>query len=393
MIFNTPESPKRIQPNQQDILSPSEFQHSEGAYVSPEISRKRIERLKTIITTDRKPYHLLNTSDFSPDPTGSKSLAQIILESEANKISTNRASNLDSVSYTCATFPERIVRIREKDIEGAPVRGNSAHGVLFLKLGTQRGKLMDVAVKTFSTPSRALMEYVNTLIIQERGIETINPIAVIIDKEIDSEKKERRNLLNATDEPIGFYISAMESIRSIDRLRIIRNGYANILSIDNQKFYLNYLYQIGKILADMHLKGIFPGDSQIKNFTIREDGSVIPIDFENTDIFNTDFFLSNPEKFEELSFKSLSVLFASLSGQTIPQIDFYKGFLGDNLWDAFKITIFNAYSKRFEDTILAQTDANKLDVAQFTQALDSLGEIENKIKDRILIFTNSAKKH
>ena len=56
-----------------------------------------------------------------------------------------------------------------------------AHTGLFLRLGTQRGQFLDVAVKAFSTPSRAFIEYVNTIVIRER-YRYINPIAVIIDK-------------------------------------------------------------------------------------------------------------------------------------------------------------------------------------------------------------------
>ncbi|HYM65452.1 MAG TPA: hypothetical protein VES68_03135 [Candidatus Sulfotelmatobacter sp.] len=386
MAINSPES-------QPMFPSPEEFQHSEGSYTPPEVTNRRIERLKLIVQSNRKPNKVLDLAAYEPDETGAKSLDHIVLTGEANKISSNRTGNMDAVDYACSQTPERIVRV-QSGAEGVPVRGNSAHGVLFLRLGTQRGQLLDVAVKAFSAPSRAFIEYANTNAIRERGIDTLEPIAVIIDKGSGTAKSKPTAKSKISDEPIGYYISAMEPIRSLDRLRIVRNGYISLLATsDKHSSYLDYLSRTGEILAEMHLKGVFPGDAQIKNFAIRQDGSVIPIDFENTDIFNKDFFLTNPGKFTDLSQKGLSVLFGSLSGQTIPPINFYNGYSGDHLWNAFNDTIFSAYAKTYEEIVLKRADENGFNVEQFAQVLDGLETIRGRIKEKVLTPVSSPSKH
>ncbi|MEK7160315.1 MAG: hypothetical protein AAB702_02440 [Patescibacteria group bacterium] len=392
MVSNTPEIPNISRPDLQ-VPSPDDFQHSEGTYTSPEVTNRKIERLKLIVQTNRKPYRILDLGAYEPDETGSKSLDQIVLASEAEKISTNRTGNMDALDYACSATPERIVRI-QSNVEGAPVRGNSAHGVLFLRLGTQRGQFLDVAVKAFSTPSRAFIEYVNTIVIRERGIDTLDPIAVIIDKGKGSGKSNPTSNSKITNEPIGYYISVMEPIRSIDRLRLVRSGYRSLLASDEtHRSYLEYLSKTGEILAQMHLKGIFPGDAQIKNFALRQDGKVIPIDFENTDIFNVDFFLTNPEKFADMSQKALSVLFGSLNAQTTPPINFFNGYSGEHLWNAFNDVVFNAYASTYEELVLRKADAKELSVDQFVQALEGLETIRGKVRERVLTPLMIASKH
>lgn len=392
MASNTPEIQTINQPDFK-IPSPDEFQHSEGTYTSPDVTKRKIERLKLIVQNNRKHYRVLDLGAYKPDETGLKSLDQIVLAAEAEKISTNRTGNMDAVDYVCSATPERIVRI-QSDVEGAPVRGNSAHGVLFLRLGTQRGQLLDVAVKAFSTPSRAFAEYVNTNEIRERGIDTLDPIAVIIDKGKGTGKSNSTPNSKITNEPIGYYISVMEPIRSIDRLRLVRSGYTSLLaSAESHRAYLEYLSRTGEILAEMHLKGVFPGDAQIKNFALRQDGRVIPIDFENTDIYNVDFFLTNPEKFADMAKKALAVLFGSLNAQTTPPIDFFNGYSGEHLWNAFNDVIFSAYARTYEELVLKKADAKELDVDQFTQALEGLEAIRERIKERVLTPLTSASKH
>lgn len=375
-----------------DAPSPdiSDLPHSEGGFVSAELAQKKIDRLRSIIQNGRKPYRILDLASYSPDLTGTKSFDETVLQGEALKISVNKNANMDSVDYSCTSTPERIVRI-QTGVEGAPVRGSSAHGVLFLRLGTQRGHLLDVAVKAFSKPSHAFSEYVNTQVIRERGIDTLEPIAVIIEgnEHLNGNGKQQRSAFSS-QEPIGFYISAMEPIRSLDRLRIIRNGYMQILNGgEREKEYLRYLSMIGKTLAEMHLKGVFPRDSQIKNFAIRGDGSLIPIDFENTNIYNENFHLSNPEKFADASFRSLSVLFGSLNKEGSPTIDFYAGFTGEALWEAFDKTIFSAYRNAFEERLLSMAEIGSLDENQFTQSLENLEQIKEKMRERVLTPVSS----
>lgn len=387
------ERPSPPMPTPPDTPSPdiSDLPHSEGGFVSTEIAQRKIDRLKGIIQNGRKPYRLLDLESYSPDPTGTKSFDEIVLQAEALKISVNKNPNMDSVDYSCTSTPERIVRV-QTEVEGAPVRGSSAHGVLFLKLGTQRGHLLDVAVKAFSKPSHAFSEYVNTQIIRERGIDTLEPIAVIIEgnEHLNGNGKQQRPA-SLTQEPVGFYISAMESIRSLDRLRVIRNGYMQILNGgEREKEYLRYLSMIGETLAQMHLKGVFPKDSQIKNFAIRGDGSLIPIDFENTNIYNEDFNLTNPEKFVDVSFKGLSVLFGSLNNEGSPPIDFYAGFRGEALWEIFDKTVFSAYRHAYEERVLSLAETKPLDVNQFTQSLENLEQIKEKIRERVLTPVSSS---
>lgn len=382
---------KRPSPITTDLPSPSESdgQHSEKGFTLPEVTQGRIERLKSAVQNGRKPYRILDISTYSPDPTGIKSFDQIVLRGEAAKISVNRSTDLDTVDYSCASTPERIVRV-QANVEGAPVRGSSAHGVLFLRLGTQKGELLDVAIKAFEKPSKAFTEYVNTQVILERGINTLQPIAVILENSDHSNTNGSSNgngkkSSAGKKEPIGFYISGMESIRSLDRLRVIRNGYMRIVNGgEKEKKYLEYLSMAGKLLAEMHLKGVFPKDSQIKNFAIRGNGSVIPIDFENTSIFNQDFFATCPEKFITYSQKGLSVLFGSLNKETDPPIDFFAGFTGESLWDAFNTTVFSSYRQTYEEIILSTDQLNLLNIDQFSQALENLELIQQGIKERIL---------
>jgi len=391
MASTTPEIPTITQPD--SAPSPDKFQHSEGTYTPPEVTNRRIARLKAIVQNDRKPNKVLDLGAYSPDATGLRSFDQIVLAAEAERISTNRAGNMDAVDYTCSSTPARIVRV-QSGAEGAPVRGNSAHGVLFLKLGTQGGQLLDVAVKAFSTPSRAFIEYVNANEIIARGIDTLEPVAVIIDKGRGSSRRNPTATSKITDEPIGYYISVMESIRPIDRLRLIRNGYGSLLaSGENEGSYLEYLSRTGEILAEMHLKGVFPGDAQIKNFAVRQDGTetVIPIDFENTDIYNSDFFLTNPEKFADISQKGLSVLFGSLNAQTIPPINFFNGYSGEHLWDAFNDTIFSAYAKTYEDIVLESARRKEINEVQLDQTLEGLETIRQKIRERVLTPVTGSK--
>ena len=361
----------------------SELQHSEEGYVSYFRAQKRIERLKSNIQRDRKPYRVLELGTYEPDSTGLKSLDEIVLTGESSGF-LNSKNNMDCIDCTYSSTPERIVRV-ETEVEGAPVRGSSAHGVLFLSLGTQRGELLDVAVKAFPKPSHALAEYINTQTIKERGIDTLEPVAVIL--EGSGQKKKT----GQEDESIGYYISAMEPIRSLDRLRVLRKGYLEIIGgEEHEQLYLRYLGMIGREMANMHLKGIFPRDSQIKNFAIREDGSLIPIDFENTNIYNEDLYLTNPERFIEAAFRGISVLFGSLNNEGNPKIDFYAGFSGENLWEIFNNTIFSAYTSAFEDKIMRLAENEKISVDQFTQSLDTIDLIREKIREKIITPVNSS---
>ena len=129
---------------------------------------------------------------------------------------------------------------------------------------------------------------------------------------------------------------------------------------------------------------------KIKNFAIRGDGSLIPIDFENTNIYNEDFHISNPEKFIDASFRSLSVLFGSLNKEGNPQIDFYVGFTGEALWEMFDRTVFSAYRNSYEERILSMADSGSLDVNQFSQSLDNLEQIREKIRERVLTPVSSS---
>ena len=393
MSVNILERPSPPMPIPPDTPSPdiSDLPHSEGGFVSTEIAQRKIDRLRGIIQNGRKPYRLLDLESYFPDPTGTKSFDEIVLQGEASKISVNNGPNMDYVDYSCSSTPERIVRI-QTGVEGAPVRGSSAHGVLFLRLGTQRGQLLDVAVKAFTKPSHAFSEYVNTLVIRERGIDTLEPIAVIIEssEHLNGNGKQQHSA-SQPQEPIGFYLSAMEPIRSLDRLRIIRNGYMQILNGgEKEKEYLKYLSMIGKTLAEMHLKGVFSRDSQIKNFAIRGDRSLIPIDFENTNIYNEELHITNPEKFVDASFRSLSVLFGSLNNEGSPPIDFYAGFTREALWEVFDNTVFSAYRFAYEERLLSMADAGSLDENQFMISLENLELIREKVRERILTPVSSS---
>lgn len=361
---------------------PSEPQHSEGGFLPAEQAMKRIERLKIVIQ-GKKPYRVLDAAAYESRANGSKPLAQIALEGEASKISTHRKTDsLDDVNYACSQTPERIVRVRS-GVEGAPVRGNSAHGVMFLELGTQRGEYINAAVKIYTTPSHAFLEYANTLAIRNRGIETLEPLAVIIDQGEGSSKKNEDPEVNG---PVGFYLSTMEPIRSLDRLRVLRLGYTALLTGEaREREYLGYLRRIGTILAQMHLRGVFPKDSQIKNFAIRENGTIIPIDFENTEIYDPNLHLTNPEKFVDSASKGLWILFKSLHGLTKPPIDFFEGYSGEPLWEAFNDAVFTGYRETYEDEVLSLVENRKsISQEQFVSCLNNIYEIANKVRDQVI---------
>lgn len=368
--------------NPSDFVSPSTegAQHSDAGFVDSVLVAQRVNRLGQIVAGRRRPVNPFNIEVFQPDATGGRSLDQICIKTLADALSAR--------DYLTTTVSERPVGI-VSEVEGAPVRGGSAHGVSFIALKLQNGENIEAAAKAFSNPHNAFAEFVNTLEILRRGIPTLSPLAVVIDNGEGKAKGDTRKKKPDGTEPVGYYLSKTEPIRSMDRLRVIRQGYASLQSgSEHDRDYLGYMNRIGETLATMHLKGIFPGDSQLKNFAIRNDGTVIPIDFENVDIFNPDFYSTNPPRFVDLSIKGLRVLFDSLNGQKLPGINFFAGLSGEALWEAFDQTIFSSYKSSIEDSLLEAGMNGEIDEVNFITGMDtlleSLAEIRQGIRDHIV---------
>ena len=93
-----------------------------------------------------------------------------------------------------------------------------------------------------------------------------------------------------------------------------------------------------------------------------------------TDIFNVDFFLTNPEKFADMSQKALSVLFGSLNAQQHLN-KFFNGYSGEHLWNAFIDVVFSVCET---EELVLKADAKELSVDQFVQALEGLETIRGK---------------
>lgn len=362
-----------------EIIPPSsdKIQHSEGAVIDPRVAEARIARLRAIFSNARKPHMVFDIDAYPVADTDTKPLDQLCVEAAARRITTSKSDkSLDDVNLICILHPERIVKVATTKVDGAPVRGDSAHGVIFARVGTQRGRLVDAAVKTFDDePTNAFREFVNASEVARRGIHTLQPLAVVIDP--GQEPKDR---------PLGFYLSEMESIRSMDRLLPIRRGLQYLRTEEGQKHadYLGYVAVTGELLANMHLRGIFPADPQLKNFAARDSGEVIPIDFESTSIYPPSLLLTDPEKFARRASRGLSVLRESMSGVKTSSIPFFAGFSGERLWSAFNETVLSVYCDSFELAILKMGEAKAINVDQFSQALDTLDQIRQAVHDNFL---------
>ena len=94
-----------------------------------------------------------------------------------------------------------------------------------------------------------------------------------------------------------------------------------------------------------------------------------------------------------MSQKALSVLFGSLNAQTTPPINFFNGYSGEHLWNAFNDVVFNAYASTYEELVLRKADAKELSVDQFVQALEGLETIRGKVRERVLTPLMIASKH
>lgn len=357
-------------------------QHSDGTPVDPEVARMQVDRLSVIVQNRRKQPNPFDITAYTPDPTGSRSLADICIQDTARRISTNAKPNtLDAVDYLSSTLEDRIVKIKPK-VEGAPVRGGSMHGVSFLQVCVQNGECTNAAVKAFPTPTKAFAEFVNTQEIARRGISTLEPIAVVTDNGMSHGNGKLKS--HTESEPIGYYLSRMETIRSMDRLSFIHRGYLELISGgENAKENLEYIGRVGQVLANMHIKGIFPGDPQLKNFAIRDSSEVIPIDFENVDIFNENFYETEPEKFVDLSQKGLIVLFDSLTGRKADSTNFFEGFTGEDLWQVFDNTIMSAYRRALDESFLDSGTDGDLDVVGFITKVDILSKLAETIRVRV----------
>jgi hypothetical protein len=241
------------------------------------------------------------------------------------------------------------------------VRGNSGHQVFFAEARIA-DHATEIAIKPFifrpengdknPSPEKALIELINTDLVMEKGIQTLMPLACIINGQT------------------GFYLSQVRhGIRGLD-LQIWPN-YIQKTDEESRSNTSSKLKKIAVNLANMHILGIFHGDAQIKNFVTTPEGAIMPIDWESSTIYEK----ATKEQFLRGAHKDLLSLLKSL--YRTPD-NFGAGIFHDlepekNIWPHFHETVVKPYINE----ILNIGDGSSFP----PDLLEAIGYLETNIKE------------
>ncbi|GIW57642.1 MAG: hypothetical protein KatS3mg083_587 [Candidatus Dojkabacteria bacterium] len=230
------------------------------------------------------------------------------------------------------------------------IRGGSAHGVFFVQGNTQEvrsGKIkkskIDLAVKQFSDPQKAMREFLITLVVRQRMIDfvkylknygevsingclftPIQPIALFVDKKQGYLLTRANRMITSLDqEPWSQYWSATDE----DKKRI-QNRFA----------------KISMLLANLHSNGIFHGDAQIKNFVVSPHGFVGAIDWEAAYLAPVDFVEIPSDILIGKATSDLQIFYKSISedDKNLSRLELITG-SQEQKWELFSNLVIDPY--------------------------------------------------
>lgn len=162
------------------------------------------------------------------------------------------------------------------------------------------GNALNVAIKPFNDIDKAANEVWGYWQLQDLGIETFDPVGIFSDS-------HDRDPLVLTKKRNDF--------TSLDRDEwIIGGSVTNDQDEKQHQKNLAAVTDIAKIMAKMHVNGIFHPDGQIKNFAVTNTGVIGVIDTEN--LFKIDTSIQNPSSY---AIKDIEKLMRSLVGKAVTQ--------------------------------------------------------------------------
>lgn len=193
--------------------------------------------------------------------------------------------------------PERV------EISYAPhllqMRGGSAHDVFssmgILKLANGEEAAIPVVLKKHSRRERGLGEFNNNCRVIEKGIETTQPVAAILGKDV------------------AFIASRFdENLQSGDRIQ-----WSAVVEDQRESEIKRFLGLYATAFAELHARGVFHADPQLKNLSYGSGGRVFFFDWERAEIFEH----VPMERFPEKSVEGLKfVLNSAYQDKTIREI-------------------------------------------------------------------------
>ncbi len=208
-------------------------------------------------------------------------------------------------SYLTPEIPIDFTRSVEFVLQPSALARDSTHGVFFgiLRL-TQDSESpsIEVAVKPYRGEntervySKAWREFISSHVILHRGLPTIKPLALVFDNRNAYIISIRERLTSLDDVVWGPFRNALGILHTPgDVEQFIQTKYRHLLpansdsgfaTLDQQlSQYFVTLKNLALCLARLHLKGIYPRDSQIKNFVSEAlTNQVWAIDWEDTSI-------------------------------------------------------------------------------------------------------------
>lgn len=218
---------------------------------------------------------------------------------------THNPRNRIVLSYLSPQVPIDFSDSLEFVVQPTAIARDSAHGVFFGSLRAAHSDQfsgIEVAVKPYSGEttsraySRAWREFISSHIVLHRGIPTIKPLALVFDDKnayILSRREKLTALADIVWEPFRRELGTLHTLPDIEQF--IQTKYRHLIKTDpgsgfashDQQLsqYFTTLRKLALCLGQLHLKGIFSQDSQIKNFVSETlTNQVWAIDWENTSI-------------------------------------------------------------------------------------------------------------
>ncbi len=249
-------------------------------------------------------------------------------------------------------------------------RGDSAHGVFFAdlqvvkrdKLGGVSRERTPVAVKRYDNPGSALVEFVNTLSVREKGIATVEPLCVVLNESQSSlVTRAKGEIRNLDGEPWQPFVSA---------------------DADSQVLMGTRMKKMATLLADLHAQGIFHGDAQLKNFVITPDGSIELLDWESSSVFQNEGRTMAFDTAISHGTKDLESLYGSLTG--VPEHLYTPVLVGHlpDRWKQFREHVFDPY---WEHWLQRMDIRHPEDTRTEDWYYGYIGEVETRMRETVLL--------
>lgn len=253
----------------------------------PEIVQKFLETSHSqraiVVTLTEERFSLL---DSAVDPHPIEAFNRAFKQDYPVVFNDHFPRNRIVLSYLTPELPLDFSESVEFVLQPNALARDSAHGVFFGILRPAHDNSLPgipIAVKPYSGEttlraySKAWREFINSHIVFRRNIPTIKPLVLIFDDKnayIISRRERLTALGDVVWEPFRRELGTLRVLPDIEHF--IRTKYKHLIetnpgsgfaSPDQQlSQYLTTLKNLASCIAQLHLNGIFPKDSQIKNF-------------------------------------------------------------------------------------------------------------------------------